>query len=203
MRKTFWVGDALKVCICGGTNPATNPKWTGFATKFGEMLCKNKFEMVWGGNAFGVLSNVHKEYIKSNTANTLIVPHAYENDLKTMTTDKVIKTELVVERTHEMFLLADVVVFVPGGIGTIYEFWSAVEGKRAGQYNFEIIMLNYNNFFQKQLEFFEFINENGFTKTGAGGAPYAIKPEDLFTVFKTHEEVVEHLKKIVKTQKKI
>jgi len=186
----------MKVCVCGGTNPATNPKWLQGACELGELMCQHDFEMVWGGNAFGVLSSVHKHYIEKQKDNTLVLPTAYEDDLLTMETDKVVRTDLVVERTHQMFLMADVVVIIPGGIGTIYEFWTAVEGLRAGEYGFNIIMLNYKGFYKNQLEHFKFINENGFTKIGAGGAPYKIEPTDLFTVVETPEQVIEQLLKI-------
>ena len=186
----------MKVCICGGTNPATNPKWLAFASELGDLMCKNDFEMVWGGNAFGVLSNIHKEYIDKQKANTLVMPKAYEDDLLSMETDKIVRTDLVIERTHQMFLMTNALVIVPGGIGTIYEFWSAVEGKRAEEYDIDIVMLNYKGFFNDQLNFFKFINENGFTKVGKGGAPYKIEPTDLFKVVSTPAEVIEELKKI-------
>ena len=189
----------MKVCICGGTNPATNKKWLGFATELGDLMtkCGNDFEMVWGGNAFGVLSNIHKEYIDKDKTNTLFLPDAYEDDLKVMQTDKIVRTELVIERTHQMFLEVQnaAVVIVPGGIGTIYEFWSAVEGLRAGEYDFDIIMLNYKGFFDDQLAWFDFINKEGFTKIGKGGAPYKIEPTDLFKVVETPAQVISELQK--------
>jgi len=188
----------MKVCICGGTNPATNPKWLGFADKLGKMLCEHDYEMVWGGNAFGVLSHIHKQYIENDKSNTLVMPETYKEDLKTMKTDKVVKTKLVVERTHKMFLMTNVVIVVPGGIGTIYEFWTAIEGKRAEEYDIDIILFNYNNFYKHQLDHFDFINKHGFTKTGVGGAPYKLKPEELFTVVTTPEQVITELEKIKK-----
>ena len=188
----------MKVCVCGGTNPAADKKWLDFANELGDLMCENDFEMVWGGNAFGVLSHVHQEYVARNKPNTLVMPDAYQDDLLHMTPDKLVRTDLVVERTHQMFLLADVVVIVPGGIGTIYEFWSAVEGKRAGEYDFDIILLNYRDFFKHQLEHYDFINDEGFTKVGMGGAPYKIEPNDLFSVVKTPADVITKLVQIQK-----
>ena len=191
----------MKVCICGGTNPATNPKWLPAAAELGKLLCKYDFEMVWGGNAFGVLSSIHQQYIDNRKANTLFLPKAYEDDLLIMSTDKVEMTHLVVERTHAMFLATNVVVIVPGGIGTIYEFWTAVEGLRAGEYDIDIILLNYKDFYKHQLEHFKFINDHGFTKIGQGGAPYKIEPTDLFTIVETPEQVIAELKRIQKLRR--
>jgi len=192
----------MKVCICGGTNPATNPKYFAVAQEMGTLLVENDFEMVWGGNAFGVLSHVHKIYLEKKAKNTLVIPKAYEEDLKTMDTGRgsVKKTEQVSLRTVTMFKMANAVVFIPGGIGTIYEFWSAVEYKRAEEFDIDIILLNYDNFYQYQLAHFDFINKNGFTKTGKGGAPYKIAPEKLFTVASTPQEVIKLLRKIQKAR---
>ena len=188
----------MKVCICGGTNPATNPKYFAVAQEMGTLLVENDFEMVWGGNAFGVLSHVHKMYLEKKAKNTLIMPKAYEDDLKQMTVDKVKMTDKVSMRTYKMLSMANAVVFIPGGIGTIYEFWASVEYKRAEEFDIDIIMLNFDNFYQYQLAHFDFINKNGFTKIGAGGAPYKIAPEDLFHVCSTPQEVITVLKKIQK-----
>ena len=188
----------MKVCICGGTNPATNPKYFQVAQEVGELLVENDFEMVWGGNAFGVLSHVHKQYLEKQKTNTLVIPKAYEEDLKSMQTDKVLKTEQVMGRTQQMFSMTNVVVIMPGGIGTLYEFWTAVECRRAQEYDIEIILLNYDGFYNHQLAHFDFINRNGFTKTGKGGAPYKIAPEDLFKVVTTPQELIVVLKKMQK-----
>jgi len=189
----------MKICVCGGTNPATNPIYFEAAKKMGELLVAGDFEMVWGGNAFGVLSHVHQQYIEKQKKNTLILPKAYENDLKLMQPDQKVKTtEKVSERTYKMFSLVNAVVVIPGGIGTIYEFWSAVEYKRAQEFDIDIILLNFDGFYKHQLAHFDFINKNGFTKTGKGGAPYKIAPENLFHVANTPEEVISILKKIQK-----
>ena len=186
----------MKVCICGGTNPGTNPKWLNFAEDFGQRLCDNNIDMVWGGNAHGVLSHIHAKYQQNQKKNTLVLPRTYEKDLESMEmekTDKVIKANRVSERTQKMYSLADVVVFLPGGVGTLYEFWSALEYKRACEFNIDIILFNHKNFFKHQLAHLDFIEENGFTKVGNGGAPYTMELADLFTVATTTEEVITKL----------
>jgi hypothetical protein len=173
----------MKVCICGGTNPATNPKYFAVAQEMGELLVNNDFEMVWGGNAFGVLSHVHQQYIEKQKKNTLVLPAAYEGDLATMKVDAnktVHKTKEVSARTVTMFSMTNAVVCIPGGIGTIYEFWSAVEYRRAEEFDIEIILLNYKGFYKHQLEHFKFINENGFTKSAKAVHRTRLRPRICF-----------------------
>ncbi|MCL2569951.1 MAG: LOG family protein [Firmicutes bacterium] len=192
----------MRVCIFGGTNPATNPKYYNAAEQVGKMLVAEGFEMVWGGNAHGVLAKIHKEYIEKNAKNTLFMPEAYKDDLKIMQTDEVVKTQTICGRAEAMLAAADIILVMPGGIGTIFEFWTAVEVRRAEEFCFEIVLFNYENFYKHQLAHYDFINENGFTKIGQGGAPYKIDPKDLFKVATTPEQVIEKLKEIRKTWKK-
>lgn len=193
----------MKVCVFGGTNPATNPKWYNVAMEMGKLLVAENFEKVWGGNAHGVLAQINKEYVEKGAKNTLFMPEAYKDDLETMETDTVVKTTSICERAEQMLAAADAVVVMPGGIGTIFEFWTAVEVRRAEEYDFDIILLDYKDFYKHQLSHYEFIYDEGFTRIGKGGAPYKICPKDLFVVKETPEEVIAELKKIRKRRKKI
>lgn len=188
----------MKVCVCGGTNPGTNIKFMGSVRRIGELFCDNDIELIWGGSHFGVLAGVHQVYVERKKPNTLYLPKVYIDDLNGMTTDKVVILENISERQDVMLNNSDAVVFVPGGIGTTYEFWASVESLRAGEIKNKLFLYNFEGFWNKQIEFFDFINKNGFTKTGVGGAPYKVKPEDLFTVVTTPEELIEALLKMKK-----
>lgn len=188
----------MKVCVCGGTNPATNTKFINSATKIGELFCDHDIELIWGGNSFGVLAAIHQAYVKRQKPNTLYLPKPYIDDLNGMTTDKVVILETISERMDAMSHNSDAIVFVPGGIGTVYEFWACVEALRSGEITAKLVLYNFEGFYDKQIEFFNFINQNGFTKTGVGGSPYKVKPEDLFTVVTTPEELMQEILKIKK-----
>ena len=180
----------MKVCVCGGTNPGTDAEFLDSVKYLAKEFCSNDIEIVWGGNPHGVLGVLYDEYVAQDKSHTLYIPLCYAKDLNEMEIDKVVVTDTIFERSDKMFKNSDCAVFLPGGIGTIYEFWTFVEGKRAGEYNSEIILYNYNNFYKDQLNFFNFVNKHGFTKTGVGGAPYKMQPTDLFHVANTAEEVM-------------
>ena len=194
----------MKVCVFGGTNPATNPKWYNVALEMGKFLVEGDFEKVWGGNAHGVLAQINAEFTEKGGATTLFLPEAYVDDLKSMNVSgDVVKSTSVCERAEQMLAVSDVVVVMPGGIGTIFEFWTALEVRRAEEHDFEIILLNYEGFYDYQLAHYGFIYANGFTKIGAGGAPYKIDPKNLFIVETTPEGVIKRLNEIRAKTKKI
>ena len=186
----------MKVCVCGGTNPATNARFLTSTRRIGELMCDNDIELIWGGNQYGVLATIHQVYVERKKPNTLYLPKAYIDDLKGMTTDKVVVLDSISERHKAMTYNSEAIVFVPGGVGTLYEFWASVEALRSGEIKNKLILFNFEGFFDKQLEFFDFINQNGFTKTGLGGSPYKINPDELFTVVTTPEELIQELLKL-------
>jgi len=192
----------MKICIIGGTNPATNPKFYQVAEDLGKLLVKEKFEKVWGGNAHGVLAQIAEKYNKSNVKSTLILPEVYKDDLEVMDVKSVKMAQNITDRTIQMYEDAEVIITMPGGIGTIYEFWTALELKRAEEYDFDIILLNYEGFYQYQLAHYGMIYKYGFTKIGAGGAPYRLDPKELFKVATTPEDVITILKEIRAEKKK-
>jgi uncharacterized protein (TIGR00730 family) len=187
----------MKVCVCGGTNSATNEKFLRAVEDVATAFCDNDIELIWGGAMRGVLGVIYGKYLERHKPNTLILPRVYKDDLKGMTVDKVKITKTISERTDKMYEMADAIVFLPGGIGTIYEFWCAIEGLRAREHHAKIILYNYENFFKTQIDFFDFITENGFTTVGKG-SPYKIGPKDLFTTAKTPKELMNKLLKIGK-----
>ena len=191
----------MKVAVFGGTNPATNPKWYGVAEQMGKLLVEHGYEMVWGGNAHGVLTKMHKEFQDKGAKNTLMLPKAYEDDLKSMDTDDVVLIDTIADRTRGMIEKADAIIVMPGGIGTIYEFWSAVEYRRAEEFDFELILLNYEDFFQYQLAHYGFIYEHGFTTITHEASPYKIDPKDLFAIASSPKAVIKILERLKQKDK--
>ena len=92
----------MKVCVCGGTNPATNVKFTECVRRIGELFCDHDIELIWGGNKHGVLAVIHQVYIERKKPNTLYLPKTYIDDLNGMTTDKVVVLETIGERQDAM-----------------------------------------------------------------------------------------------------
>ena len=182
----------MKVCIFGGTNPATNPKYIENAQKVGDFLVKHNFTKVWGGNAHGVLAEINKKFREAGKEHILVLPEVYSDDLETMEVDKVVMAKSICSRMESMLeqTCGGSIIVMPGGIGTIFEFWAAVECKRAEEFDVDIILFDYDGFYKHQLAHYDYINENGFTRIGQGGSPYRICPTDLFTIAKTPEEVI-------------
>ena len=97
--------------------------------------------------------------------------------------------DTVNERKNAFINLADVMIFIPGGIGTIDELLTAIEARRNHEHNVPIIVINGNGFFNQLLSMLERIYDEGFADS---------KNRQLYFVADTVEEAIEYLSELSK-----
>ena len=68
------------------------------------------------------------------------------------------------ERKKRMFAMADAVVALPGGIGTLEELTEAITLKQLGLFRGPIIILNTLNFYNSFLDFLEHMISGNFLR---------------------------------------
>jgi len=73
-----------------------------------------------------------------------------------------IKTENVLEATYKMIELADIIIILPGGIGTLMELSIAIQSKRLNLLNKKIYVINYENFYDKLFDYLNFLHKENF-----------------------------------------
>ena len=77
---------------------------------------------------------------------------------------EMITTSDMGERKKKMFSLADAVVALPGGVGTLEELTEAMTLKQLGLYHGPIILLNTLNFYKSFIEFMEHMVAGNFLR---------------------------------------
>ena len=90
------------------------------------------------------------------------------------------------ERKKRMFQLADAIVALPGGVGTLEELTEAMTLKQLGLYKGPIIILNTLNFYKSFIEFLEHMVSGNFLRYEHKG---------MWEIAQTAEEVMSLLNK--------
>ena len=78
--------------------------------------------------------------------------------------NKMIVTDDMGERKKRMFSLAEAIIALPGGVGTLEELTEAITLKQLGLFRGPIIILNTRNFYNSLLEFFEHMVSESFLR---------------------------------------
>lgn len=167
-----------------------NESYNRIAEEIGNFIVKEGHNFVFGGCDVGLMGKIYS--IVSNAPKSEIIvtiAKAYEDDLKTLSYSKAYMFDTVNERKNAFIDLADVMIFIPGGIGTIDELLTAIETRRNHEHNVPIIVINGNGFFEQLLSMLERIYDEGFADS---------KNSHLYFVADTVDEAIEYLSELSK-----
>lgn len=126
-----------------------------------ELMIQN--DLVFGACNSGLMGLAYDTTLKANGSITGICPEAYKDDFKELKCNAEITTKSVSERTESVISSSDALIFLPGGIGTIYELFTAIESKRCHEFDKPIVIFNSNGYFDKLLQFMDKVYSEKFS----------------------------------------
>ncbi len=128
-----------------------------------ELMKEN--DLVFGACNSGLMGLAYRTALNNKKEVTGICPEAYKDDFKSLNCTEEITTKTVNDRTDKVIESSDALVFLPGGIGTIYELFTAIESKRCHEFDKPIVVYNSDGYFDKLLEFMEKMYQEQFSRT--------------------------------------
>lgn len=121
------------------------------AIEMAEYLSNKSYNLVCGG-IDGIMKVVGDVFIKNKMNSMIMTVEKYQNIIAS---DNVYNHNTVRDRKYSLINNSDLIIFLPGGLGTFDEIFTAIESKRAGEHRLPIIILNINNYYEgiiKQLD---------------------------------------------------
>ena len=144
-----------------------NTAYNYAADEIGSYIARKGHSLVFGGCKEGLMGRLYAK-MYGNGKVICTQTKAYESGVMELQAleDEDKKLEIYISDTINMrkdayIQKSDVLVFLPGGIGTLDEIMASIESKRGGEHNHPIIIVNVNGFFNHWLDALEKIyNEN-------------------------------------------
>ena len=128
---------------------------------FLEELFKKEHDLVFGACGAGLMGLTYNIAIRNDCSIEGVYPDIYKDGSKGLECE-MICTKTVNERTEKVIKDSDVLIFLPGGFGTVYELHTSLECRRAYEFDKPIIIYNSCGYYDKLLEFFELTYDEGF-----------------------------------------
>lgn len=128
-------------------------------------LFKSNYDLVFGACNDGIMGYAYNAALKNKRKIIGICTENYKEDLQKLKCTTEIITSSVNERTEKLINISDVLLFLPGGIGTIHELFSSIDSKRCNEHNKTIIIYNSNNYFNETISLLEKIYNENFTNS--------------------------------------
>jgi len=171
----------MTVCVFASSSSRINNKYGVAASQLGALLARAKLDVVFGGGGIGLMGKLADSVIENGGTITGVIPSFMKSegwDHSNVT--RMIITEDMGERKKQMFSMADAVVALPGGIGTIEELTEAITLKQLGLFKGPIIILNTLDFYKSFIEFLEhMVSENFLRYEHKGMWEIADNPEQV------------------------
>ena len=133
------------------------------ASLLGEYLAQHGIRLVYGGGARGVMCAVAEACHNAGGHVTGVLPEIFNNAQVRL---KEIQSELIIvpdmhERKKKMYELADAFIVLPGGIGTLEEFFEIYTWKQIGYHRKNIALYNINGFYDPLVSFLDRLVSEG------------------------------------------
>lgn len=146
-----------KICFFGAASPKVKREYIEAIEQLGEYLGE-KFDLVFGGGATGLMGAVARGFKKSHAHITGVVPtfiSEFEDVYEAC--DDLIYVNTMHERKKIMEEKADLFLVGPGGLGTMDELFEVLTEKNLDRYNKGVLLLNLGSFYD---EIIQYINQN-------------------------------------------
>lgn len=174
---------------CSSTD-TDNKYYNKIAEEIGNFIVKGNHNFVVGGGNIGLMGKIHSIVSSNPSSKTIMsLTKLYEDDLKTVSYNQSYIFDTVNENKNNLIQLADIIVFIPGGFGTIDEILSAIETKRKKEHSAPILIANIDNFFTPLLDMFDKVYNEHFSDSNT---------KELYFVANTIEETLEYLLNLAK-----
>lgn len=139
-----------RVAVFCASNEDTPGQYVALAERFGRALAKNGFDLVWGGCAAASMGAVARGVQACGGRAIGVILHSMrKKGLAYEEADELIIVESLMERKLRMRSESHAAVMLPGGFGTLDEFFSqladAVIESRNGGTPAKIAVLNYED----------------------------------------------------------
>ena len=134
------------ICVYCGSSSGRDPSYVAEGRALGRAIAEAGWRLVYGGGTKGIMGAVAAGVKEAGGSVTGIIPRflidmeATERELEGL--DELIVTENMHERKHLMFERSDAFVALPGGIGTLEEFFEAWTAAYLGMHSKPIVMLD-------------------------------------------------------------
>ncbi|PYZ99045.1 TIGR00730 family Rossman fold protein [Alteribacter lacisalsi] len=154
----------MKRCaVFCGSRAGRHPEYTNSARVLGKALAERNIELVYGGASVGIMAAVADGVLENGGRVIGILPEflgSREIAHQKLTELHIVKT--MRERKQMISDLSDGFIAMPGGIGTMEEYFEMLTQEVLGQHKGKNGLLNINGYYSPLVSFFDHMKEQGF-----------------------------------------
>jgi len=154
------------VCVYCGSNFNGDPELRKAIKQLADVLVRQNIKMVYGGGSVGVMGVIADDILQAGGTVTGVIPQfLMDKEVGHKGVTEMIITENMHQRKQKMADLSDGFIILPGGFGTLEEFFEVLTWLQLGLHNKPIGVLNVNGFYDPLFAQMEMMVQSKFLKS--------------------------------------
>ncbi len=143
-----------RICVYCGSRLSSNPDFTNLAQQAGKEIVHRGWELVYGGGKVGLMGQVAGAALEDNGTVYGVIPKVLKRkEIAHTGLTQLYETPDMHSRKAKMEALSDGFLVLPGGFGTLDEFFEILTWRQLGIHNKPIILLNAQHYFEGIIQF--------------------------------------------------
>ncbi len=154
-----------RVTVFCGSNHGARPEYTLAARDLARVLVQRGIGLVYGGSSVGIMGELARAAVEAGGEVTGIIPRLLvEREVAFAGLPDLRVVGSMQERKALMAELADAFIGLPGGIGTLDEFFEMVSWTQLGLQQKPCGLLNVLGYYDRLIEFLDHAATEGFIR---------------------------------------
>jgi uncharacterized protein (TIGR00730 family) len=151
------------VCVFCGSRPGNDPAYAHAARQTGQMLAAQDWRLVYGAGDVGLMGEVARAAQAAGGRTFGVIPtHLLGLEVGKRDLSTFVITEDMHERKKVMFMNCDAIVVLPGGAGSLDEFFEVLTWAQIGLHRKPIFLLDVAGYWQPLLALLDHMIAHGF-----------------------------------------
>jgi uncharacterized protein (TIGR00730 family) len=157
---------SLSICVFCGSRSGHNAAYEKAAEVLGKGLADRDWRLVYGAGDVGIMGGVAQS-AQNNGAKALgVIPtHLIQREVAKTDLSNLVITENMHERKKVMFMNSDAIVLLPGGAGSLDEFFEVLTWAQIGLHKKPIILVNTEQYWTPLATLIDHVISEGFAET--------------------------------------
>lgn len=151
------------VCVYCGSRTGVDPAYMAGAETLGKALAAKDWRLVYGAGDVGLMGAVARAAQAAGADTFGVIPkHLVEWEVGKVDLTRYIVTETMHERKKVMFMNCDAIVVLPGGAGSLDEFFEVLTWRQIGLHQKPIFLLNTKGYWTPLIDLVGHVINEGF-----------------------------------------
>ena len=177
-----------RICVFCGSSRGSDEIYIDAARQLGRILIKHNIGLVYGGGGVGLMGEIANTFMEKGAEIIGVIPRdLFEKEVACSGLSDLRIVNSMHERKSLMIELSDGFIALPGGFGTIEEFFEVLTWAQLGIHGKPCGILNIRGYFNYLIEFLDhMVNQKFIGKEHRSMVLIADNPAELINKFQSY-----------------